>query len=662
MPAFGSMYYDPGQERSTTSIHAQLEALATLVRQGKVRAIGLSNETPYGVHEFVRLAEQHGLPRIATVQNPYCLVNRGVDNGLDETLHRLDVALLAYSPLGFGLLTGKYDASGTEGAGAPPAARLVKFESYRTQRWGRPESLAAARRYNALARQHGLTPTRMALAWCYGNWRVASTLVGVTSLARASTSTRCSTGSSSRWRPPTRGSSTSRTTSRVTHRPRDRPHLRLRARSRSARPTRSRRGAGLRGARRHARRRLPHRRADRQERHRSIIRDAEREQIFDEYADRVGETVTGTVQQSRQPLHAHQAARGRRGAAAADRAAQQRALRPQPAHQGLHHRRAQDRPTSRRSSCRARIRACIRRLFELEVPEIYDGIVEIKSVAREPGMRSKIAVSSREPGLDPVGACVGPKGSRVRMVVGELRGERIDVVPWNDDPATYVAQRAVAGQGRPRAHRRGRRTPPPSSSPTTSSRSPSARRARTPASPPSSPAGASTSRARRMAAEQGIAVAAAGAPGRRPRSSTVAACAVTSSGRALPQQGAPRQLLLRSAREGGRRASDEGAQGTDPHLHRAAERLTTSASSCASSGRPRATSRSTRRARRTAGVRTCARHRSASRRRRKRRRLDSALRGELERRRLRQAATRLRRAARHEPELAARTVTTDAEQ
>jgi transcription termination/antitermination protein NusA len=81
----------------------------------------------------------------------------------------------------------------------------------------------------------------------------------------------------------------------------------------------------------------------------------------------------------------------------------------------------------------------LKRLFELEVPEIYDGIVEIKSVAREPGMRSKIAVSSREPGLDPVGACVGPKGSRVRMVVAELRGERIDVVPWSDDPATFVA-------------------------------------------------------------------------------------------------------------------------------------------------------------------------------------------------------------------------------
>lgn len=81
----------------------------------------------------------------------------------------------------------------------------------------------------------------------------------------------------------------------------------------------------------------------------------------------------------------------------------------------------------------------IRRLLELEVPEIYDGVVEVKSIAREAGARSKIAVYSREANLDPVGACVGPKGSRIRMVVGELRGERIDVIQWNEDPAVYVA-------------------------------------------------------------------------------------------------------------------------------------------------------------------------------------------------------------------------------
>ena len=184
VPSFGAQYYDPAKETSVTPIHEQLEALGRLVRDGKVRQVGLSNETPYGVHEFVRVAEQHGLPRIATVQNPYCLVNRSVDNGLDESLHRLGVSLLPYSPLGFGLLTGKYDAGGTEGPAAPVGARLARFESVRKGRWGRAFALDAARRYNALAREHGLTPARMALAFCYGNWRVASTIIGVTSLAQ----------------------------------------------------------------------------------------------------------------------------------------------------------------------------------------------------------------------------------------------------------------------------------------------------------------------------------------------------------------------------------------------------------------------------------------------------------------------------------------------
>jgi N utilization substance protein A len=148
-----------------------------------------------------------------------------------------------------------------------------------------------------------------------------------------------------------------------------------------------------------------------------MIRDAEREQIFDEYQDRVGDAVTGTVQQSdaRYTL-----IKLREGVEALLPPSEQPATEPSivvsRTHPGL-----------------------LKRLFELEVPEIYDGIVEIKSVAREPGMRSKVAVSSREPGLDPVGACVGPKGSRVRMVVSELRGERIDVVPWSDDSAQFVA-------------------------------------------------------------------------------------------------------------------------------------------------------------------------------------------------------------------------------
>jgi len=170
----------------------------------------------------------------------------------------------------------------------------------------------------------------------------------------------------------------------------------------------------------------------------SSIREAERDQIYEEYSDRVGESVTGTVQQSDSRYTLIKLREG------------VEALLPpseQPHNERYDHnqrikayiievRKTANEPSIVVSRTHPGL---IRRLFELEVPEIYDGIVEIKSVAREPGMRSKIAVSSRESGLDPVGACVGPKGSRVRMIVSELRGERIDVVPWSDDPATYVA-------------------------------------------------------------------------------------------------------------------------------------------------------------------------------------------------------------------------------
>ena len=177
-PAFGAVYFDPKYDKEYTSIREQLEAFAGLVKAGKVRYIGLSNETPWGVSEFVHLAEQHGLPRVVSVQNPYALNSRALDNGLDETLYRLGVSLLAYSPLAFGALTGKYDATGF--TGPETLGRLAAFESTRKQRWGRPEALEAARAYNALARQHGLTPTQLALAFCYTSWRVASTIIGVT--------------------------------------------------------------------------------------------------------------------------------------------------------------------------------------------------------------------------------------------------------------------------------------------------------------------------------------------------------------------------------------------------------------------------------------------------------------------------------------------------
>lgn len=178
-PAFGALYFDPAKDESFSPIEEQLRALEQLVKAGKVRHIGLSNETPWGLMEFLRVAEQHGLPRVASVQNPYALTSRAVDNGLDEVLYRAQVGLLAYSPLGFGALTGKYDEPGFDPA-QPALGRIARFESVRKQRWARPEALAAARRYNALAREHGLAPAQMALAFCYTNWRVASTIIGVT--------------------------------------------------------------------------------------------------------------------------------------------------------------------------------------------------------------------------------------------------------------------------------------------------------------------------------------------------------------------------------------------------------------------------------------------------------------------------------------------------
>jgi aryl-alcohol dehydrogenase-like predicted oxidoreductase len=182
VPMFGPMYFDPKNDRECTSIHDQLHAFAGLVQAGKVRYIGLSNETPWGLSEFVRVADSHGLPRVATVQNPYTLVNRVVDNGLDEMMHRLGVSLLGYSPLGFGTLTGKYDGVGY--LGGQPNDRMTRFEAFRKQRWGRVAVHDAAEKYNSLARAHGLTPTQMALAFCYTSWKVASTIIGVTSMAQ----------------------------------------------------------------------------------------------------------------------------------------------------------------------------------------------------------------------------------------------------------------------------------------------------------------------------------------------------------------------------------------------------------------------------------------------------------------------------------------------
>jgi aryl-alcohol dehydrogenase-like predicted oxidoreductase len=149
---------------------------ARLIDEGKIRHIGVSNETPWGLMTCLRLADE-GLPRVVSIQNAYHLMNRTFDVGLSEVCMREQVSLLAYSPLGFGHLTGKY----VERADAP--GRINEFPQF-GQRYFKENVAPASRAYAALAREHGLTPSQLALAFCYRRQAVASTLIGVTSSAQ----------------------------------------------------------------------------------------------------------------------------------------------------------------------------------------------------------------------------------------------------------------------------------------------------------------------------------------------------------------------------------------------------------------------------------------------------------------------------------------------
>ena len=175
VPMFGQYQFDPGDEKQWVPIREQLEALAELVREGKVRYIGLSNEQPWGVMEFLRLAGEHGLPRVASIQNCYNLINRGFEFGMTEIVYRENVGLLAYSPLAFGHLSGKYLAD-------PNAqGRATLFKGF-AQRYEKPNVQPAVAAYAELARRHGMTPAQMALSFVYRRWFVTSTLVGTTSM------------------------------------------------------------------------------------------------------------------------------------------------------------------------------------------------------------------------------------------------------------------------------------------------------------------------------------------------------------------------------------------------------------------------------------------------------------------------------------------------
>ncbi|RME93497.1 MAG: NADP(H)-dependent aldo-keto reductase [Candidatus Hydrogenedentota bacterium] len=172
---FGQLNFKvPAKEEETTPIEETLSALQKLIQEGKIRFIGVSNETPWGVCKFLHYAKSLNLPRIVSIQNPYSLLNRVYEIGLAEFSHRDKVGLLAYSPLAFGLLSGKYRNKNATG-------RLTLFPDH-FKRYSSPLSLKAAEKYIDLAQQWGLKPAQMALAFVNTRPFVTSNIIGATTM------------------------------------------------------------------------------------------------------------------------------------------------------------------------------------------------------------------------------------------------------------------------------------------------------------------------------------------------------------------------------------------------------------------------------------------------------------------------------------------------
>lgn len=172
---FGKLGYKHDQADQPVAIEETLQVLADAVNSGKVRYIGLSNETPWGVMSFLLAAERLGLPRVVSVQNPYNLLNRSYEIGLAEVSIREECGLLAYSPLGFGVLSGKYSAGAR-----PEGARISRWPDY--NRYMNPQAVAATDAYVALAREHDLDPAQMALAYVNSQPFLTSNIIGATSM------------------------------------------------------------------------------------------------------------------------------------------------------------------------------------------------------------------------------------------------------------------------------------------------------------------------------------------------------------------------------------------------------------------------------------------------------------------------------------------------
>ncbi|MFC0876090.1 NADP(H)-dependent aldo-keto reductase [Saccharicrinis sp. FJH2] len=174
---FGRLGYNHKTDNTGTDFKVVLESLQELIESKKIRYVGLSNETPWGLMSFLKFSEQYNLPRIVSIQNPYSLLNRTFEVGLAEVAIREKAGLLAYSPLAFGLLTGKYRSGGM----MPPGARLTLF-SDRLPRYSKPKAWEAMEKYVKLAKDNGLTPAQMALAFVNSRDFVTSTIIGATSM------------------------------------------------------------------------------------------------------------------------------------------------------------------------------------------------------------------------------------------------------------------------------------------------------------------------------------------------------------------------------------------------------------------------------------------------------------------------------------------------
>jgi aryl-alcohol dehydrogenase-like predicted oxidoreductase len=177
---FGRLGYRHTEIEDTVPIEETLEVMSELTRSGKARHIGLSNETPWGLHQFLQVADRRGLARVVSIQNPYNLLNRSFEIGLAEMAIREDVGLLAYSPLAFGVLTGKF----LNGA-RPPESRIARWSRFARYNGDIAEKTTAA--YVAIARAHGLDPAQMALAFVNRQRFVTSTLIGATTLEQLKT-------------------------------------------------------------------------------------------------------------------------------------------------------------------------------------------------------------------------------------------------------------------------------------------------------------------------------------------------------------------------------------------------------------------------------------------------------------------------------------------